>query len=444
MLIPKDTHYKTAVVVLKTLRGKGFTAYFAGGCVRDMVMGTEPHDYDIATNARPAEIEKTFKKTLSVGRKFGVIIVLEKGFQFEVATFRTDGTYTDGRHPDAVSFGTAQQDALRRDFTVNALFFDPVKEEVLDHVEGAADIQARVLRTVGDPDTRFAEDYLRMMRAVRFAFRLGFRIDPPTYKAIQKHAPSIQYISAERIKDEFDKILVHRDAGKAFRCLHDSGLLRHTLPEVDAMEGVPQPEQFHPEGDVFEHTMIMLDLMEAPSRALAYSVLLHDVGKPPTLTYGEDRIRFNCHDKVGENLARTICSRLRFPKDMTKKVVHIIGNHMRFMHVRQMKQAKLKRLMAQETFSDELELHRLDCLASHGDISNWEFLTRAAQAFQDEKEEILTPLITGKDLIALGYTPGPLFSTILRSVEDARFEKVVTTKKQAIAHVKKHFQSHIS
>ena len=353
---------------------------------------------DIATSATPEQVQALFAKTIPVGAQFGVVLVLEGGYQFEVATFRSDEAYIDGRRPTSVRYGTPEQDAQRRDFTINGLFFDPIAGEIIDFVGGRADIERKLVRTIGEPAQRFAEDKLRMLRCIRFATNLRFEIEDKTFDAVKTMAAQIHLVSAERIRDELIKIFTryrHGGTGRGLELLDESGLLREVLPEVAAMKGVEQPPEFHPEGDVFQHTKLMLDLMsdraqkgapttDYPSVVLAFSVLLHDVGKPPTFERAMDRIRFNEHDQVGAEISRDILQRLRFPNEQIDKILVCVGEHMRFQHVQQMRPAKLKRILARETFTDELELHRIDCEASHRNLENYEFLKAKAAELPPE------------------------------------------------------------
>ncbi len=423
--------------IVQRLVDAGHDALFAGGCVRDMLRGEEPHDYDVATDARPEEVEALFDRTVSVGRQFGVVIVVLGDDQFEVTTFRAEGGYSDGRHPDEVRYADAREDALRRDFTINGLFYNPLADEVIDYVGGEADLQARVIRAIGDPAQRFAEDALRLLRAVRFAARFGYRIEPGTMAALEAYAAAIAQVSGERVRDELGRILTGPNRGDALELLRATGLLAAILPEVAAMEGCGQPDEFHPEGDVLTHTRLCLDALSDPSVPLAFATLLHDVGKPPTRTEA-DRVRFNQHDRVGAQLARAICRRLRFSTAATEHVVDLVAQHMRFMVVRQMRESRLKRLLRSPHIEDHLELHRVDCLASHGDLGNHEFCRQQLAALGEA--DIRPPrLLTGDDLIDLGYTPGPLFSQILERVEDAQLEGDVQTRDAALALVRREF-----
>ena len=417
--------------ILGTLRANGHEAWLVGGCVRDLLLGREPKDWDIATDALPDRIESLFPKTLAIGKAFGIIAVAaDDGTMVEVATFRADSPYADGRHPGAVAFTDAREDALRRDFTVNALFFDPATGEIRDFVGGQADLQARLIRAIGDPEVRFAEDHLRLLRAVRFSAVLGFAIEPATFAAVHKLAPQIRRISAERISDElFRQLTEAPKAGEALQLLRDAGLLKEILPEIDTMVGVEQPPEFHPEGDVFTHTKLMLDaLPPKPSLRLALSVLLHDVGKPPTAQFatlpdGTQRWRFENHAAIGAEMARAILARLRAPNALIDDVGAIIAGHMRVADAPKMREAKLRRLIGAPTFGDELELHRLDCVSSHALLDVYDFLKSKQAAFAAEPV-LPPPLVTGRDLIALGHVPGPHFAKLLQDAYDRQLEGV--------------------
>lgn len=418
---------KGALDILLTLRQHHHEAYWAGGCVRDRLLGKPPKDFDIATSATPEQVASLFPKTVAIGKAFGVIGVLQGGHLYEVATFRKEHGYSDGRRPDRVEFTGAKEDALRRDFTINALFYDPVDDRVLDYVDGRKDLDARCVRAVGNPSERFIEDHLRMLRAVRFSCTLDYTLEPDTRRAIEKHALRIAHISQERIRDELIRIFTESvRPGDALLLLLETGLLEVILPEVAAMHGVEQPPEFHPEGDVFTHTRIMLNLMRDPTPELAFSILLHDVGKPVTArlgpgTDGKERIRFDGHDKVGAEMAETILRRLRFPNAVIDTVTHCVRNHMRFMHVQDMRRAKLRALIAAPSFETELELHRVDCLSSHGDLSNHEFLMKARDEFQEEPS-LPRAWIRGEDLIALGISEGPEIGRILNEAYTQQLE----------------------
>jgi poly(A) polymerase len=423
--------------IVERLAKAGHQALFAGGCVRDMVRGEEPHDYDIATDATPDQVQALFQRTVAVGSRFGVVVVVAGEDQFEVATFRSDEGYSDGRHPDEVHFSDARGDALRRDFTINGLFYDPLTEQVIDFVGGQADIEAGLVRAIGDPEQRFAEDALRLLRAVRFAARYRYRLDEATEAAVKAHVGDIRRVSAERIRDELSRILTGPNRGDALELLRTTGLLREVMPEVDRLYGCAQPSAFHPEGDVFTHTCRALEALENPSVELAFGVLLHDVGKPPTQTES-DRIRFSLHDKVGAHIARRICEGLRFPAAQSERIVELVLEHMKFMAVREMRVSTLKRLLRNPHIADHLELHRVDCLASHGDLRNCDFCKEKLASLHEK--EIRPPrLLTGDDLIDLGYRPGPIFRTILERVEDAQLEGEVESRDDALALVRREF-----
>ena len=430
--------YREAVSIVRRLRGAGYDAYLVGGCVRDLLLGATPKDYDVATNAVPEVVQGLFPRTVPVGIQFGVILVMRGNASYEVATFRTDEGYRDGRHPERVVFSTAQEDARRRDFTINGLLWDPLKRRVLDYVGGRADLRSRVIRAIGDPAQRFAEDKLRMLRAVRFSAALGFQVEPATWAALTTHAREIGEVSQERIRSELVKMLTGPSSGRGLDLLDESGLLTVLLPEVAAMKGVQQPPEFHPEGDVYVHTRLLLDLLRSPTPTLAMAALLHDVGKPSTFRV-RDRIRFDGHDKVGATMAQAICTRLRFSNDETERIVSAVANHMRFKDVQRMRVSTLKRLLRQPNFLEELELHRADCLASHGQLGNWRFLKRKLKEFSVPQALKPTPLVRGDDLLALGYPEGPLLGQILRLVEEQQLEGALASKAEALALVQREF-----
>jgi poly(A) polymerase len=431
---------KAARRLVERLHEEGHVAYFAGGCVRDLVRGETPKDFDVATDARPEEVQKIFSRTYAVGAHFGVIVVLEDGFQFEIATFRSDGVYLDGRRPTEVHFSSAEEDAKRRDFTINGMFFDPKKNEVIDFVGGRADLQEKLVRAIGDPADRFAEDRLRLLRAVRFATVLGFAIEAATWTALQEHAAQINEISAERIREELVLIFLSPNRVRGWDLLDESGLLGAILPELEAMKGCAQPEQFHPEGDVFRHTRIMLKLLpKEVSVPLVFSVLFHDVAKPRTATVDETgRIRFNAHDRIGAEMTEQIMERLRFSRAEIDATVEMVRQHMVFKDVPRMRVAKLKRFMARPTFAEELELHRVDCASSHQMLDNYDFLLRKQEEFANEPI-IPPPLVRGDDLIAMGLKPGPKFGEILEAVETQQLEGGVRTREEALAWVKREY-----
>ena len=431
---------KTAREVAHRLRAAGHIAYFAGGCVRDMVRGLAAKDFDVATNATPDIVQKIFPHTYAVGAHFGVVVVVENGFNFEVATFRSDGAYLDHRHPVDVRFSSPEEDAKRRDFTINGMFFDPEKNELIDFVGGRADLEVKVVRAIGDPAARFAEDRLRMLRAVRFATVLDYKIDNQTWDALVANAASINEISAERIREELVKTLLSPNRVQGWQLLDQSGLMRTILPELDAMKGCLQPEQFHPEGDVFEHTKLMLGLLpEKVSAPLVLSVLFHDVGKPVTAQVDETgRIRFNEHDRIGAAMTESIMERLRFSRAEIDAVVEMVRQHMVFKDVPKMRVAKLKRFMARPTFEEELELHRVDCASSHKMMNNYELLLQKREEFANEPI-IPPPLVRGDDLIALGMKPGPKFGEILEAVETRQLEGGLKNREEAVEWVKREY-----
>src|SRR5437763_5898390 len=426
--------------VVERLRGEGHVAYFAGGCVRDIVRDVTAKDYDIATSAAPETVQKIFLRTHAVGAHFGVIIVLENDFQFEVATFRSDDAYIDGRHPSAVHFSSPEEDAQRRDFTINGMFYDPVADNVIDFVGGRADIDAKLVRAIGEPAQRFAEDRLRMLRAVRFATVLGYQIHSETWKALVADACSINQISAERIRDELVRIFVSPHRVRGWDLLDASELMEAVLPELDVMKGVLQPEQFHPEGDVFVYTRLMLQMLpQEVSVPLVFAVLFHDVAKPVTARVDKTgRIRFNEHDRIGAEMTEAIMRRLRFSGAEMEATVEMVRQHMVFKDVPNMRVAKLKRFMARPTFEEELELHRVDCASSHRMLDNYEFLLRKREEFANEPI-IPPPLVRGDDLIAIGLKPGPKFGEILEAVETRQLEGMLQTPEEALEWVKREY-----
>ncbi len=430
------TPRELAEQICATLRQHRHQAYFVGGCVRDLELGREPADYDVCTDARPDRVQELFPRSLAVGAKFGVILVLEEGAQVEVATFRSDIGYSDGRHPDQVVYSDSpQEDVRRRDFTINGLLMDSAKGEVLDYVGGRADLRAGIVRAIGDPRLRFAEDKLRMMRAVRFAARFGFQIEPETMTAAQSLAAQITQVSQERIRDELTKLLTEGAARRAFELLDETGLLAVVMPDIARMKGVEQPPQFHPEGDVWIHTRMMLEKLPPHcSPTLAWGVLLHDVGKPPTFapaTGPGTRIRFDGHVEVGARMAEHICRELRFSNEDIEQVERLVANHLRFKDVKEMRAATLKRFVRLPRFEEHLELHRLDCLASHGSLEAYNFVQRFLMETPPEK--VYPPkLVTGDDLKGMGLVPGPRFREILRAVEDAQLEGRLQDRESAL------------
>jgi poly(A) polymerase len=423
--------------IVEKLRRHGHEAFFAGGCVRDFLLRRKPKDIDIATSAQPDKVLRIFPHATPIGAQFGVVQVRAYGHAYDVAAFRSEGPYLDGRHPSSVSFSGPKQDALRRDFTANGLFYDPIAERVIDYVHGVADIRKRILRTIGKPQERFREDKLRMLRAVRFACNLNFKIAPATYEVIPQLAPSILEVSWERIRDELLKILTGPMPGRGLDLLHDTGLLVQVLPEVEAMRGVAQPTEFHPEGDVFVHTRRALELLRKPSPVLALATLLHDVGKPPTFEV-KDRIRFDGHVEVGARIAENVCRRLRMSNEETSRVVALVRGHLRFMNIREMRTSTLRRFLSRPDFEDHLELCRVDCLSSHGDLGDYFF---AKEKYQELKNAPPLPprLISGDDLVSMGYSPGPIFRQILHAVEDLHLENPQLTREEAVEYVHRTF-----
>jgi poly(A) polymerase len=441
-----------AAEIVHVLRERGHQAYFAGGCVRDLLLGREPADYDVATDATPQQVMQIFPQTYAVGEQFGVVLVPqtaaagapsgegERRGAVEVATFRSDVGYSDGRHPDEVRFTRdPQEDVNRRDFTINGMMLDPATSEVLDFVGGRADLMAGIVRAIGDPERRFAEDKLRMLRAVRFAARFEYQVDPATLDAMQKLAPQIHQVSCERVRDELTKMLTEGRARRAFQLLDKTGLLREVLPEIAAMKGVEQPPQYHPEGDVFVHTLLLLDkLPGVSSKTLAWGALLHDVGKPPTFRVAPDRIRFDGHVDVGVKMAAEICRRLRFSNHETDRILSLVDNHMRFGVVQRMNQSTLKKFLRMPAFDEHLEMHRIDCLSSHGQLDAYEYAQQQLHSMPPEAIRP-APLITGRDLIEAGYEPGPRFKEILTAIEDAQLEGRLGSREAAMEWVRRVF-----
>ncbi len=483
-------HFEAALKIVEMLRARGHEAYFAGGCVRDLLLGREPADYDVATSATPEVVLDLFPRTFAVGAHFGVVLVApeteDAGFVTEVATFRSDLAYSDGRHPDGVRYTeTAEEDVRRRDFTINGLLLDPLRFEratagpstrplrglaqddssvgegaglrggvsldeplrdpsllrgaVLDYVGGLADLDAGLVRAIGRAEQRFEEDHLRMLRGVRFAARFGFELEAETKRAMRSLPPRIHAVSRERVRDELTKMLTEGHARRAFELLDETGLLNEVLPEVAQMKGVEQPPQFHPEGDVWVHTLMLLEQLEPGcSATLAWGALLHDVGKPPTFRRAPDRIRFDGHVEIGVAMGAEICRRFRFSNEETRQVLALIENHMRFMDAQRMKESTLKRFFRLERFKEHLALHRMDSLAASGNLDHWEFVR---ERFSSMPEEVVrpTPLITGRELIAAGYPPGARFREMLRAAEDAQLEGTIATAEEALKLVRERF-----
>ena len=442
--------------IVSTLRKQGHQAYLAGGCVRDLLLSRKPADYDVATDATPQQVMQIFPQTYAVGEQFGVVLVPQSEASgatgvpahpserservVEVATFRSDAGYSDGRHPDEVRFTKdPREDVQRRDFTINGMMLDPTTNEVLDFVGGRDDLKAGIIRAIGEPERRFTEDKLRMLRAVRFAARFDYKIDPATRAAIQRLAPKIHQVSCERVREELTKMLTEGQARRAFELLDTSGLLREVLPEIAAMKGVEQPPQYHPEGDVFVHTLLLLEKLPAgASKTLAWGALLHDVGKPPTFRIAPDRIRFDGHVEVGVKMAAEILRRLRFSNHETDLILALVDNHMRFGAVQRMKQSTLKKFLRLPAFEEHLELHRIDCLSSHGQLDAYEYTQEQLRSLPPEAIRP-APLITGRDLIEAGYEPGPGFKQVLTAVEDAQLEGRLTSREAAMEYVRREF-----
>ncbi len=446
--------FAAALHIARTLHAAGYEAYLAGGCVRDLLMQREPLDYDVATSATPDVVLARFSRTFAVGAHFGVVLVADEEAVTEVATFRSDGAYSDGRRPDSVRYTlSAEEDVQRRDFTINGLLLDPLaaadwlgdpealRPAVLDYVHGLADLDAGVIRAIGEPVRRFEEDRLRLLRAVRFAARFGFAIEPATLAAIRAMAPKISSVSRERVRDELTKMLTEGKARRAFELLDETGLLAEVLPEVTRMKGVQQPAQYHPEGDVWTHTLMLLEQLEAGAPlTLAWGALLHDVGKPATFRIAPDRIRFDGHVEVGVAIGTEICGRFRFSNDETQQILSLIENHMRFADAPHMKPSTLKRFFRLEEFPQHLALHKMDCLAASGNLDHWNFVRERYEAMPEEAVRPV-PLLTGRELIAAGYAPGPRFKEILREVEDAQLEGAIHTLDEAMAMVRERFDN---
>lgn len=428
---------RLAYAVANTLNEKGFTAYFAGGCVRDHLRGQKPQDFDIATTATPEQVEKIFRVTIPVGKQFGVMIVVEANIPFEVATFRCEGGYQDGRHPAHVSFTQSEEDAKRRDFTVNGMFYDPFTEKVIDFVGGMRDLSQKLIRAIGDPLARFEEDKLRLLRAVRFASTLGFEIEKKTWEALCGKAVKIHEVSPERVRDELVKIFTRSGAARGYELLSKSGLMKEILPEVEMLRGVKQPENFHPEGDVYEHTRLLLEHLRPPvSVILAFSALFHDIGKPKTAAIRKGRLTFYEHSEEGVKIACEIMRRLRFSNEEIDGVSECIANHMKFMDVRKMRAGKLKQFISRPYFTEEMELHRVDCTASHGMLDNLTFLQEKLREYEHEELKP-KPLVSGNDLIKLGMKPGPAMKPILEEAFVLQLEGHFKDREEALEWLKK-------
>ncbi len=430
-----------ATQIVRRLQDCGYEAVFAGGCVRDRLLGIEPKDYDIATSATPDEVDALFERTIAVGRKFGIQIVQFEGDDFEVATFRKDGPYIDGRHPESVEFTSSVEDSARRDFTINALFEDPIADAVIDHHHGRADLEAGLIRAVGDPEARFAEDRLRMIRAVRFAARFGFTIDPPTLAAIRDNAGGIDDVSPERLADELTKILTQGNVRTAFSAMDETGLLERLLPEITAMKGTEQSADHHPEGDVFVHTLLCLHQLQAGcTPTLALGVLFHDIAKPNTAEIRDGKHTFYGHTNIGADMAEVVCRRLRMSNATIERVRFLVDQHLRHTAAADMKTSTLKRFLRQDGIDELLDLTRIDALSSSGDLTHYEF---CRAKLEELPEEVVRPprLITGRDLIEMGMEPGPTFKNILLAVEDAQLEGRLTTRDEALAYVRENYDT---
>lgn len=430
--------------IVRRLKQSGYEAYFVGGCVRDFILGNASSDYDIVTSARPEQVTELFSNTVSIGAKFGVIAVIVESHPYEVATFRSDDVYEDGRHPSQVRFSSAKEDVFRRDFTINGLLMDPDTNGIIDYVNGRSDIEKKIIRTIGDPDNRFNEDYLRMLRAVRFAANLGFAIEPPTKEAIERNAAKINQISAERVRDELNKILTRGGSRTGFELMLQTDMLKEILPEVNRLKGVEQPPLFHPEGDVWQHTLNMLELLPASGETennicLAWGVLLHDVGKALTRTVDEKGVHFYGHVQKGEEIADDIMQRLRFSRAQRETVLNLIRQHMVFMNVQKMRPGRLKRFLRIPDFDLHLELHRLDCLASHGMLDNYEFCCKQLQSL-DQEDLNPSRLLNGNDLINMGFAAGKMIGEILSALEEEQLEGRIKTPDEARNFVRAHWK----
>lgn len=423
--------------VLETLQKAGHQALLAGGCVRDMLMGQQPKDWDIASDASPDQVQKLFARTVDIGARFGIVVVVLEQGHYEVARFRRDGPYSDGRRPEHVEFADAREDALRRDFTINGLFYDPHTEDLIDYVDGRADIERGVVRAIGDAKARFGEDYLRLLRGVRFAARFSFAIESTTYNALCQLAPRIADTSAERIADELTRLLTEGGVVRGLELLMESGLLEVLLPEVAALRGVEQPPEFHPEGDVWTHLLLVMGQLQKPSPELAWAALLHDIGKEPTFEI-RDRIRFNRHDVVGAKMAAAICKRLRMSKARSERICDLVAQHMRIRNVPDMRESKRKRFLRQACFAQLLELHRADCMGCHGKLDLYEYCNEQLATVGPEK---LCPerLLNGRDLMVLGMRAGPRMGVVLERLEDAQLEGKIATREEAVAWVERRY-----
>jgi poly(A) polymerase len=435
---PSVSEQDNAIAIVKRLRAEGYESFCAGGCVRDMLLGKIPQDYDITTNAKPDEVAKIFPQTIPVGAQFGVVLVLVEGQPFEVATFRHDGPYLDGRRPEHVRYGSLQEDILRRDFTINGMVYDPIENRVIDRVNGQRDLESKLIRAIGDPRERFAEDRLRMIRAVRFAASLGFEIESDTFAAICDLSPTIREISWERIGVEITRILTEGGARRGLELMDQTGLLRVLLPEIDALKGVEQSPEYHPEGDVFTHTLLALGQLHAPSETLAYGCLLHDVAKAVCRQRDGERLTFYGHTEKGAAMAEAILKRLKRSRWTRERVAYLVRNHLRHTQARNMRLSTLKRFLGEDGIDELLELTRIDALSANGDLQYYEFCKqKLAELNQEEIHP--EPLLRGRDLIAMGFSPGPSFHDILGRVEEAQLGGELSSREQALAWVEKHY-----
>lgn len=431
-----------AVAIVERLRDQGYESYLAGGCVRDMLIGKAPQDYDITTNATPNDIVKIFPKTIPVGAQFGVVLVVVEGQPFEVASFRHDGPYLDGRRPTHVRYGSLEEDILRRDFTINGMIYDPISGQIIDRIGGRRDLESKLVRAIGDPRSRFEEDRLRMVRAVRFAASLGFTIESTTLEAIRELAPTIKDISWERNGEEITRILTEGGAKTGFELLDRTGLLKVLLPEVDAMKGIEQSPEYHPEGDVFTHTMLTLSHLVAPTETLAYGCLLHDVAKPLCVRRDEERLTFYGHTEKGAAMAEEVLKRLKRSRATWERVAYLVRNHLRHIQAPQMRLSTLKRFLGEEGVDELLELTRIDALSANGDLTHYLFCkNKLAELKQDEIHP--EPLLRGRDLIAMGFAPGRHFQEILKRVEDAQLGGELSNRGQAMEWVEKNYGSEV-
>ena len=427
-----------AVAIVKRLREHGYESYFAGGCVRDTLLKKPPQDYDITTNAHPDEIAKIFPQTIPVGAQFGVMLVLVEGQPFEVATFRHDGPYLDGRRPSHVRYGSLREDIGRRDFTINGMVYDPLQDQVIDWVDGRKDLKDKRIRAIGKPRERFEEDRLRMVRAIRFAASLDFSVEDDTFAAIRELAPTITVVSWERIGDEVTRILTEGGARKGFELLDEAGLLKVLLPEIEAMKGVEQSPDHHPEGDVFIHTMLTLSYLDSPTETLAYGCLLHDVGKPACIRREDGRLTFYGHMERGAEMAEEILRRLKRTRATRERVAYLVRNHLRHLQAPNMRVSTLKRFLGEEGIDELLELTRIDALSANGDLQYYQFCKQKLTELKSE-EIHPTPLLRGKDLIAMGFSPGPIFHEILKQLEEAQLGGELSSREQAIEWVNKNY-----